>query len=955
MSRARPVKPRLHVHRGTVVASALWFDPALLGEREARGRVLATWAPGINVFEVAGGFLLRLPQPRPVECAAAPGLPLTLEEGVLTSAPLSASERAHLAPALGSVVLVRAGRAEVLQADPSRRVDVSAWLEVSGWSVAAVKGLGAPPPPVAVLEPVTAPARERFGAGIPAPAPEAEALRARMEGQPVDAKTQEALAAKARAQGSWWDRLRAWLRGENAPRRPEAPVSAASASAPEAASSPSLVGRLSSWLRRTLGSRGPEAAAKPALPSGATSPSKPRKEAPPGPPSWLSRLLGRLRQAFSGSEEVASPSASRGAGAPPPPEPQGPGLFSRLTEWMLRNTPLGPLLGQRKAEYVRRLFDMFEQGNLDEALRYAIPLGKGMTESARIALGLPGPRESITLQPARGGGGKSLFGGGEEIYSALQERYRAAFRKLEREGRIDEAAFVLSELLGEHEEAVSFLEKHERLGLAAELAEGRGLAPGLVVRQWLLAKDLKRAVAIARRSGAFSDAVLRLERTHPAEARTLRLLWAESLAEAGDYLRAATVVWPLEDARPLARSWLEHGSEVGGVGGARALARLVAAFPVAFEGARAPTLALLEDEGRERAAERMAFAEVLAAEARSDTRTVLVGPVVRSLLRDRAAGHTRIDTNLLTLLLRDAGDGTLRADLPPVSDPRRHPWIDESGAALLTERLGATEAGPYPIHDAVALSGQRLLLALGEAGVRMVRTDGRRVAHFDVPAFSLVPSVHEDRVLALAPRGELKRISRIELGSRRATHWCDAKVDAFAPSYDGSLWFIAERDTVMAVDALNADGLKALWRVSEVGGPVLALEVDVELRFATWGEEPQLWTYVLPGGPTLRSRVPRRSGDGLPMLSLDPLTGQVERLDHWVYMPPWTVSCVPTPVGQEVVLLSRGSTVRARFLLEGETRARVRFSPGELLVFDVTGRLLRVDLTEGSARRVPLS
>jgi hypothetical protein len=969
MSSAHAVKPRLHVHRGTVMAAALWFDPGLLGEREARRRVLAAWSPGAGVFEVAGGLLLRPVRASPVKCATSAGLPLTLEEGVLTSAPFSPREREQLAPHVGSVVLVRAGRAEVFPAHATQRVDVSSWLEVSGWSVVEVKGLGAPPAPVKVLEPPAPVSRTLFGSKLPPLAPEAEAMQARVEGRPVPTG---ALVKASAAQASWWNRLKAWLRGEKpgstageaSTAKPVAAKGEGSAATSAGAGKTTLFRRLVSRLRRALKpGEGPVKEPRPALPTNLSATQASSGTPPPGASSPLSRLFGWLRRALSlgGSPSEGVSSATRESASPskaspkPPSQPEGPGLLSRLTEWMLRNTPLGQLLGQRKAEYVRRLFDMFEQGNLDEALRYAIPLGTGMTESARIALGLPGPRESLAIQPGRAGA-RGIFGGGQEVYEALRERYRAAFKRLEREGRIDEAAFVLTELLGEHEEAVSFLEKHGRLKLAAELAEGRNMAPGLVVRQWLLARDLTRAVAIARRSGAFPDAVLRLERTHPAEAKTLRLLWAETLAEAGDYVRATTVVWPLEDARTLARTWLEHGAQVGGVGGARALAHLVAAFPEAFESTRAQVLSLLDDVSRDHAAERLAFAEVLASEAPSEPRTLLVGPAVRALLRDRAEGSTRVDASLLARLLRDVGDGTLRADLPPVSDPRRRAWPEEPDAPLLTETLTLGEAGPYPIHDAVALSGQRVLLALGEAGVRLVRADGTCAAHFDVPAFWLVPSVHEDRVLALAPRGELKRISYIELGSRRAAHWCDAKVDAFAPSYDGSLWFIAEQDTVMAVDALAKEGLRALWRVGQVEGRVVALEADAEwLRFVTWGAEPQLWTYALPGGPTLRSRAARRPGDGMPEVFLNELTGKVQRAEETVYAPPWLLSEKWTGTGHELKLTHRRDTLRAWFFLEGESRVRARFWGGELLVFDTLGRLLRVHLGEGVARRVPLS
>jgi hypothetical protein len=157
----------------------------------------------------------------------------------------------------------------------------------------------------------------------------------------------------------------------------------------------------------------------------------------------------------------------------------------------------------------------------------------------------------------------------------------------------------------------------------------------------------------------------------------------------------------------------------------------------------------------------------------------------------------------------------------------------------------------------------------------------------------------------------------------------------------------------MAVDALAVDGLRALWRVSQVGGAVMALEADAEaLRFATWGDEPQLWTYSLPGGPTLRSRAARRQGDGLPAVLVNWSTGMPERMDDLVFSPPWTLTNASSEGGRTVKLTGKGGTVRAYFVFEGEARVQARFSGGELLLFDSAGRLLRVDLTEGTARRV---
>ena len=54
------------------------------------------------------------------------------------------------------------------------------------------------------------------------------------------------------------------------------------------------------------------------------------------------------------------------------------------------------------------------------------------------------------------------------------------------------------------------------------------------------------------------------------------------------------------------------------------------------------------------------------------------------------------------------------------------------------------------------------------------------MAHFDVPAFSLVLSLHGDRALALAPRGEQQAVARIDLVRRQAEPWCLVRSDVSA-------------------------------------------------------------------------------------------------------------------------------------------------------------------------------
>ena len=54
-----------------------------------------------------------------------------------------------------------------------------------------------------------------------------------------------------------------------------------------------------------------------------------------------------------------------------------------------------------------------------------------------------------------------------DLHGELRRLYREAFHRLESQDRVEEAAFLLAEGLHAHEEAVSFLERHGRLRLAA--------------------------------------------------------------------------------------------------------------------------------------------------------------------------------------------------------------------------------------------------------------------------------------------------------------------------------------------------------------------------------------------------------------------------------------------------------------------------------------------------------
>ena len=107
-------------------------------------------------------------------------------------------------------------------------------------------------------------------------------------------------------------------------------------------------------------------------------------------------------------------------------------------------TRIANVIGWRQGAYLRKMMNLLEKGDLGEALRHAIPLG-APSQANRQAFGTPRPRASLEISgPASA---RSAIGLGDELQEYLRATYRRTFERLDREDRIDEATFVLAELL----------------------------------------------------------------------------------------------------------------------------------------------------------------------------------------------------------------------------------------------------------------------------------------------------------------------------------------------------------------------------------------------------------------------------------------------------------------------------------------------------------------------------
>ena len=76
----------------------------------------------------------------------------------------------------------------------------------------------------------------------------------------------------------------------------------------------------------------------------------------------------------------------------------------RWRQWVARaavTSGLSRMLGARHSAYMRRMLQMFDEGELDEALRHALPIG-GDEGSLGQAFSAPGRRDDLSVATRRG-------------------------------------------------------------------------------------------------------------------------------------------------------------------------------------------------------------------------------------------------------------------------------------------------------------------------------------------------------------------------------------------------------------------------------------------------------------------------------------------------------------------------------------------------------------------------
>lgn len=908
-------KVRRPVFEGSQLVRAIWFDCTMLGEAQARQRVLVHWEAGAYVYSLHNGYLLVLPSVRRADCRHLAGLPLCEDGNLLVSAPLVADERAGIVP--GSAVIVQDARLFAFPLAPNMRLEAWRWLPLEG---------------LVMREPLRMPLRSNANQMPGRPEKPAEVCDILGDVPPPSA-ARERFLKQARATQEKRDGLQGVGRGLGGVAKV-----AASGFALAALTLPlGALGLIGGLLGGLLGDR----------------------------------AGGRAGQARSKAEGHGSGKRT----------PDSYGYLRRMLEKLAMLTKASELMGMRQAAYLRKTMDMFDKGDLHEALRHAIPLD-AKNPLTRHAFGTPRRRSGLDITgPNQGGAGIGLDA---QLQEHLRQMYRRAFINLDREGKIDEAAFVLAELLKQGEEAADYLERKGRFKQAAQMAELMELQAAIAVRLWFRAGNVERALALARLHNAHAEALAKLEQSGHPHAAEFRLQWAEDLATRGFMAQAVEAIWPLPEQRGRALQWIRMAEAADGYLGVQMLVRRLALDPDSLAESVKDVHALLREPGEDAQARRARAAECLVAlKPHSHATRRLAQELLRVVMVDRIANHNALRKDVIQALLALADHTALKADMPPLNLPP-----DAVGqpvhrrSAPLNKML--EERGLMRLHDARRLPDGGYLLALGESGVLRVRSDGKQLAHFPVPASHLVLADSGEKALALVRRDSNVRVSRLDLLQRRASDWFMQALRYWASSYDGASWSVIVDDRLIACDTASTS-FAALWQVADLPGKICGFHEENNTQaILLYGPEGlQQWRYALPARrlfqrdlfevpqdvsyalPNTAAEMPfllTRSEMGALMLTLMP----AKRLDLPAIPP--TASC---SLGQGMLFFhwneGSGGDWRCAAVELGQGKRVLEVSlpraqdggmtlqDGHLLAFDQNGRLIDIEMSTGNSRTLVLS
>lgn len=348
-----------------------------------------------------------------------------------------------------------------------------------------------------------------------------------------------------------------------------------------------------------------------------------------------------------------------------------------------------------------------------------------------------------------------------------------------------------------------------------------------------------------RRTGALTPTpaktgIARLNAVDPDAARELRVAWIGSCRDSGDHLGAVEAAWPDTSLRHLIADDIREGIAIGGPLSARLTAYDLAS---ALARARMTVKALLEDgDPMSRELFATTLADVDAADPATDRQ--ITTATLRALTRDSAQpGTLPVKSARKTYeKLRKRADPLAAADLPALA--YQHAKAQSGPLDLVASQA----AGQLPVFDAAALPDGTILIASGEAGTRVLSSQGRTRARWDIPAHRIVLADHGGTALLIAARDTIADVWKLDLTSRRPRRWTTINVRQVADSYDGGQLIVVDTDGIAVLDVL-ADRPTVLWRELDPAYRVLSVARTPTTCSAVVYHETKvsLWHWDMPG------------------------------------------------------------------------------------------------------------
>ena len=459
-------------------------------------------------------------------------------------------------------------------------------------------------------------------------------------------------------------------------------------------------------------------------------------------------------------------------------------LFSKLSH----------LFSFRQSNYIETMIKKFEKGDLLNALRYALPINDKQN-SIEKNYGTPKPRNKLSISDCVYGDSSSIYLDSEKL-KYLKKLYRQSFDTLAKQNKIEEAVFVLVELLNHLEEGIEFLEQHNRYKQAMELAIARNAKTQLCIKLCCLANEWNTAVMLARRDNAFEAVILMLEKQHFEIANKLKLYWAKTLAEKADWLAAIDVIWSLSEYRYLAEQWFNNMD----IYDAKAIVKRLILIPNSIIKLERTLIEIKTEQAHYRVRLELAN-EILKNQQNIQKLQDLLRMMINEIIVDAITYPNELTKAKIAKLITLTEDRTLQIDLP-ISSLKlvRHKSL------LMQYHLDHYQSphkGHRAIYDMIPLINNQYLLALGEAGIIRVDNKGKQLDHFMIVADKFVVSSNRLQILALAKQDNYYRIHKLDLSTKKTIDLGVVNFQLCCFEFDGINWAIIRNNCLELIDISN--------------------------------------------------------------------------------------------------------------------------------------------------------